>query len=217
MRILKALSAVLSYPTEELVAALPEINEVLAREARLPELVRVRLIALTGELLTSDLLDIQERYVGLFDRGRATALHLFEHVHGESRDRGQAMVDLKELYARAGFELTARELPDYLPAMLEFLSHRPYEEAQELLGDCAHTLRAIGERLQASGSRYAAVFAALLAFIGAEGLNPDARPQPQPEQSLDEEWAEAPAFAGAACTAGRTPAQSVIRLVKRTA
>jgi len=217
MSTLKALSALLSYPTEELVRALPDIAQVLGRDKGLSTGDREALTGLMGELLADDLLDAQERYVEVFDRGRATALHLFEHVHGESRDRGQAMVDLQQIYARAGYELATQELPDYLPAMLEFLSLRPFDEACDMLGDCAHILRAIGETLQSRGSHYAAVFAALLSLIGAEGLSPVARKPVEPEKSLDEEWAEAPAFDGMACSASRPPQKSVIKIVKRAA
>ena len=59
---------------------------------------------------------------------RRLSLHLFEHVHGESRDRGQAMVDLKAMYENAGLFVT-RELPDYVPLLLEFLSTQPRPEA----------------------------------------------------------------------------------------
>lgn len=217
MSTLKALSALLSYPTEELVRALPEIAQLLGQDKRLSTKDRDALSDLLAELQRADLLDGQERYVEVFDRGRATALHLFEHVHGESRDRGQAMVDLTQVYARAGFELAAHELPDYLPAMLEFLSYRPEQEARDMLGDCAHLLRAIGEALQTRESRYAAVFGALLSVIGEEGLSPTAKCHVEPEKSLDEEWAEAPAFDGMACSASQPPKKSVIRIIKRAA
>jgi len=217
MSTLKALSALLSYPTEELAHALPEIAQILGQEKRLKRADREALAHLLGDLASADLLDVQERYVEVFDRGRATALHLFEHVHGESRDRGQAMVDLQNVYARAGYELATHELPDYLPAILEFLSLRPTAEAREMLSDCAHILRAIGERLQTRESRYAAVFGALLSLIGEEGLSAIARKEPAPEKSLDEEWAEAPAFDGMACSSSQPPKQSVIQIVKRAA
>jgi nitrate reductase delta subunit len=110
------------------------------------------------------------------------------------------MVDLQQIYARAGFRLAAHELPDYLPALLEFLSFRPLPEAQEMLRDCAHVLRAIGEALASRGSPHAAVLASLLAIAGERGLDP-AHPEPQPaEKSLDEEWAEQPAFGPATRT-----------------
>jgi nitrate reductase delta subunit len=215
MSTLKTLSALLSYPTPELKAALPEIAQHLGRDKRLSRRDHAGLGDLLGELMTVDLLDAQERYVEVFDRGRATALHLFEHVHGESRDRGQAMVDLQNVYAQAGFELATHELPDYLPAMLEFLSHRPAAEVQDMLGDCAHILRAIGEALQSRASRYSAVFGALLSLVGEAGLDPAA--DPAPEASLDEEWAEPPAFDGLGCGSSQPPQKSVIKIVKRAA
>lgn len=217
MSTLKALSALLSYPTEELVRALPEMTQLLGQDKRLSPKDREGLADLLGELMRADLLDAQERYVEVFDRGRATALHLFEHVHGDSRERGQAMVDLAQIYARAGFELATHELPDYLPAILEFLSYRPAAEMKDMLGDCAHILRAVGENLQTRESRYAAVFGALLSLIGEDGLTATRR-EAVPDPSLDEEWAETPAFDGVgSCSASQVPKQSVIQIVKRAA
>jgi len=212
----KALAALLAYPTDDLVAALPEILDIVEDERRLPGRVRRDLAALVGELRAADRLDVQERYVATFDRGRATCLHLFEHVHGESRDRGQAMVDLKSMYERAGLTLAGHELPDYLPALLEFLSLQPREVAEAMLGDCAHVVRKVGDALASRGSRYAAVFAAILALVDLPGLSGKAGAID--EKSMDEEWAEAPVVfgpaAGAACGAP-APTHSVIQFVSR--
>ncbi len=214
----KALAALLSYPSEDLVAALPEIRAILEADRALPRSVRADLGRLVDDLAGADLLDAQERYVALFDRGRATSLHLFEHVHGESRDRGQAMVDLKEVYGRAGLRLAGNELPDYLPALLEFLGLQPPEVAEAMLGDCAHLVRKVGEAVASRGSRYGAVFAAALALVREKGLDPKAAP-PE-DKPLDEEWAEAPVIfgpaAGAACGVA-PPAQSVVTFVPRNA
>ena len=166
----KALSALLAYPSADLIAALPDIAAIIERERRLGRPQKEALRALVAGLATSDLLDLQEAYVALFDRGRATSLHLFEHVHGDSRERGQAMVDLKEIYARNGFVLAGSELPDFLPAVLEYLAQRPEAEAKDMLGDCAHILRAVGEALQDRASDYSAIFAATLAMVGEPGL-----------------------------------------------
>src|SRR5512140_2240439 len=167
MKTLKLLAVLLSYPSQELVDALPEIAQRLNAEPALRRDTQDALAGLLAELRREELLDLQERYVAQFDSGRSTSLHLFEHVHGDSRDRGQAMVDLNALYRRSGFVLAVNELPDYLPAVLEYLAARPAEEVHELLGDCVHILRAIGERLTASASPYAAVIAALLDLHGA--------------------------------------------------
>jgi nitrate reductase molybdenum cofactor assembly chaperone NarJ/NarW len=218
----RALSALLSYPTPELVAALPEIRAIFAAERRLPRRDAAALDALCAALAAADLFDAQERYVDTFDRGRATSLNLFEHVHGDSRDRGTAMLDLKGVYERAGYAFVGSELPDYVPAVLEFLSTQPAAAAGELLGECAHILRRIGEALAERDSPYAAVFAALLAAIGADGLSPkQAKRAPRtPEKTLDEEWAEEPVIFGPgaapSCGAG-TPASSVIQFMPRPA
>jgi len=212
----KAAAALLAYPTEELVAALPDILEILEDDRRVPRRVRADLATLVDDLRCADPLDAQERYVATFDRGRAACLHLFEHVHGESRDRGQAMVDLKSMYERAGLSLAGHELPDYLPALLEFLSLQPFEVAEAMLGDCAHVVRKVGDALASRGSPYAAVFAAVLAVAGLPGLTGKA--EDVPEKPMDEEWAEAPVVfgpaAGAACGAPM-PTQSIIQFVPR--
>ena len=193
MKTLKLLAVLLSYPSPELVDALPEIARRLNAEPALRRATQDALAGLLAELRREDLLDLQERYVAQFDAGRATSLHLFEHVHGDSRDRGQAMVDLNALYARSGFVLAVNELPDYLPALLEYLASRPAGEVHELIEDCAHILRAVGERLSAGGSPYAAVFAALLDLHGAAPLTwAKSAAKAPPLHSLDEEWDETP-------------------------
>ncbi|WP_417672499.1 nitrate reductase molybdenum cofactor assembly chaperone, partial [Roseibium sp.] len=118
-------------------------------------------LSFIDDLAPKDLFDLQERYVFLFDRTRSLALHLFEHVHGESRDRGQAMVDLMATYEAAGFEIGAKELPDYLPMFLEFLSVLPENEASELLGQTAHILAVLKERLRKRKSVYRNLFIVL--------------------------------------------------------
>ena len=199
----KALSALLVDPCADLVAALPEIAAIIEREPRLSRAHKEALHALGRRLQSADLLDLQEAYVALFDRGRTTSLHLFEHVHGDSRERGQAMVDLKQIYTTNGFVLSANELPDFLPAVLEYLSQRPRAEAQDMLGDCAHILRAIGEALQDRDSGYSAVFAAVLAMVGEPGLAAKRRDEPAAkEKPIDEEWVDQPVIFGPAGAAG---------------
>ena len=126
---LKALSALLCYPTAKMFAALPEIELVLREENLLaePQLAAVTQFVETQNI--ASLLTWQENYVALFDRGRSLSLHLFEHIHGESRARGQAMVDLLDMYQTHGFEMNAHELPDYIPLFLEFLSQRPHDRS----------------------------------------------------------------------------------------
>ena len=161
-RTLKALSLVLSYPTRDLQAAMPEIGGVLAAETRLTSAMRRTLRPLIEDLGQSDIYDLEERYVMLFDRSRTLSLNLFEHVHGESRDRGGAMVSLIETYRAGGFEPATSELPDHLPVLLEYLATCSASEAHGILGDAAHIFEALQVRLTRRDSAYAAVFAALL-------------------------------------------------------
>lgn len=195
MKTLKVLSALLTYPSAELQAAAPELKSVLRSEAVLPRTQLTRIIDLIDDLAARDLFDLQERYVLLFDRTRSLSLHLFEHVHGESRDRGQAMVDLIKVYEDAGYAPTASELPDFLPLFLEFASTRPAPEALELVAQPGHVLAALRERLVKRKSRYEVVFDALVALSkakldGAQLAALRAEPDPEPDdlEALDAAW-----------------------------
>jgi nitrate reductase delta subunit len=196
-RTYRALAVLLSYPTAETAALVPTAMQALALDGIVPlKLVR-QLAPLARELAQADLYEAQSRYVDLFDRSRSLSLQLYEHVHGESRDRGQAMVELLRLYSAHGLELTAKELPDHLPVFLEFLSLRPADEAAALLGQAAHVLEALRERLIKRDSIYARVFDALVSLVEAD-RNPDAlkallqEPEDNPNdlEALDRAWAE---------------------------
>ena len=211
MRTLKVLSALLTYPTTELVAAAPELRAVLDREAVLPKRERAAVDGLIADLATHDLYDAQERYILLFDRTRSLSLHLFEHVHGESRDRGQAMVDLIKVYEDGGFTPTTAELPDFLPLFLEYAATRTPAEAIELIGQPGHVFAALRERLAKRSSSYEAIFAALTALSRAKldsaalaALRAEPDPEPDDLEALDAAWEEeevtfGPASAAAAC------------------
>ncbi|OHZ02927.1 nitrate reductase molybdenum cofactor assembly chaperone [Salinicola sp. MIT1003] len=196
MRSLIVLARLLDYPTVELQQAAAEMLEVIDGEAHLSREHRFEIKTWITAIANADLLDLQADYVALFDRGRATSLLLFEHVHGESRDRGQAMVDLLAHYHAAGFELSARELPDYLPLFLEFLSTRDDEEIARQLGEVAHILARLAARLIERDSDHALVPASLLAMIGMEDTIDDhlehAREEPRDDTpaALDAVWEE---------------------------
>ncbi len=196
MLVLRALGALVSYPGAEIRAALPEIAQIVSDAALLSEADREPVLSLIATLGIGDPMETEERYVELFDHNRATSLHLFEHLHGEARDRGQAMVELKHVYEQGGFDLSSRELPDYLPVVLEYLSCRDLPEARDMLGDCADILRSIGQAVARRNSPYVAVFQALLSIAGAAPVDvaSASRQKPKP-RDLDREWAEQPAFA----------------------
>jgi nitrate reductase delta subunit len=222
MKTYKVLSALLDYPNAELVAALPELRQALNGEHALSRHTRLALDTLMAELEGADMMAIEERYVDLFDRVRSLSLHLFEHVHGESRDRGQAMVDLKRLYERHGYVFATTELPDYLPAFLEFLSCVPAGEARELLAETGEILHSTGARLTKRGSAYAAVFDALREIAGQTTRtvtvsDDEIRSEDDP-RVMDALWAEEPAFGPAPeCGARAQAPVSVVQVHRRRA
>jgi nitrate reductase molybdenum cofactor assembly chaperone NarJ/NarW len=146
MKSLRLVSLLLEYPTAELVQARGELC-ALAENMNLKAKQRAALRAFIDQRTAGDLMDWQSLYDGLFERGRSLSLLLFEHVHGESRDRGQAMVDLMAQYQQAGLEIDANELPDYLPLYLEFLSTQGPESARAGLQEIEHILALLAARL----------------------------------------------------------------------
>jgi nitrate reductase delta subunit len=194
---LKALSALLCYPEVELVSAVPQIRQALRQDGLLTTPHLEALDALLDELQNSDIYDLQERYIVLFDRTKSLSLHIFEHVHGESRDRGQAMIDLKALYAQGGMAMAEGELPDFLPLFLEYCASQPLTAARDLLGQPAHVVAALAERLSKRGSSYTAIFRALASLGAAEPRAEDmaailAEPETDPNDlaALDAAWEE---------------------------
>lgn len=163
---LKALSVLLCYPNAEMLEALPEIDTALSNESLLAESQLTAVKQLIFNFQQTELLELQENYVASFDRGRSLSLHLFEHIHGESRARGQAMVDLMDMYQTHGFEMNAHELPDYIPLFLEFLSQRPHTEAVDLLAETNAVLQVLAERLESRDSLYYVLFDAMLMLAG---------------------------------------------------
>jgi len=222
---LRVISRLLSYPTEALQAAVAEMLEVLELVAPLPDTQRRALADFLRSIGATPLLELQERYVATFDRGRNLSLHLFEHVHGESRDRGQAMVDLMNHYRAHGYALGVRELPDHLPLMLEFLSTQSREAAAGLLDDALPVIVLLAARLREAGSAYAVLFDAVEALggtpAGAAALRRQAAGE-GPDETLvkmDEIWAEEQVTflagsdpAGNGCTARRAGRPAAVEI-----
>jgi nitrate reductase delta subunit len=194
---LRALAALLGYPSDELKAHAGELRWAIEEERALPALELDRLEPLLAALEQDDLLDLQAAYSELFDRSRSLSLHLFEHVHGDNRERGQAMIDLGQQYLASGFFLEANELPDFVPVYLEYASCLPNSEARETLGQPAHVFAALAERLEKRQSAYASIFHCLTTLTG---VRPDAEALAEIDQNtpaedpkeIDEEWEEAP-------------------------
>ena len=209
---LRVLAALLDYPHARMRGHLPEMRAILARENALSTARQTELLALIDTLATRDPLETEADYVQLFDRGRATSLHLFEHVHGDSRDRGPAMIDLAQTYEKAGLYLALDELPDFLPAVLEFVSTQPAQEARAFLGEMAHILNALFNALRSRDSAYASVLGALLEMAGETAQTVTLAA----EQSMDESWVEPPVFDGCSSIGQARPDQPrLIHIVRR--
>lgn len=204
MKILKAIAVLMDYPGVGVQRHGTELIAVIEAEERLDAETRRALKNLVQRLQSEDLLEAQSEYTALFDRGRSLSLHLFEHVHGESRDRGQAMVNLLNIYREQGLEVSANELPDYVPLFLEFCSRLSEKEAEGWLEEMGHLLQLLQSRLEERESDYQWLFKALLELGGMETAGEQLRRQVQEEarddtpEALDEAWADEPVMFGPA-------------------
>ena len=218
---LKTLSLLLCYPSAEVRAELPELGRAVRREGMLKDPVLGRLLSFMEDCARRDLYDLQERYVLLFDRTRSLSLHLFEHVHGESRERGRALVDLAQLYRRHGLMVDASELPDYLPMFLEFAATLPAAEVRGMLAEILHIVTALEERLRRRNSAYADVLKAVEACgrgAAASDLDLHELPDDDPDdlEALDRAWEEAPVtFGPGSAGIGGTPGSGCAAARKR--
>ena len=203
MKTFKLLGLLLTYPEGTVYSESNELSQTLRSEALLPEkFIKKVEIFLTAQK-NQDLMAAQEDYVETFDRGRAHCLHLFEHIHGESRDRGQAMVDLSETYAAKGLHIDSSELPDYLPLFMEYLSRCELQDATELLGEAIDVIAVIGAKLKKRKSPYADIFTSIeaLSVVKADTEKiktalREAHKDPETLEELDKQWKEAEAFTG---------------------
>jgi nitrate reductase delta subunit len=189
---LRVIARLLAYPNGDLRDDLPDMRAALRAERALTDERKAELYALMHKLGAGDPLRNESEFVELFDRGRATSLHLFEHIHGDSRDRGPAMIDLAQTYEKAGLYLAPGELPDYLPVVLEFVSTQPPREARSFLGEMAHLFNAIFNALQKRESPYASVLGALLELAGEKATAVSIAA----DEALDASWEEPVAFDG---------------------
>ncbi len=211
-RTLRVMARLLGYPDAELRAHLPALREVLHAEGALGDSRLAELDALLAHIAGQNALDAEADYVQLFDSGRRTALHLFEHVHGDSRERGPAMIDLAQTYEKAGLYLAEGEMPDHLPVVLEFASTQPPREAADFLGEIAHLVNVIFNALEKRESRYASLMGALLDLAGV----PAHAVQVADDEPLDASWDEPVAFDGCSSAGQASPdAAKPVHVVRR--
>ncbi len=207
---LRVMAYLLDYPDAAMRTYAVEIRQALLSEKALSHQRLAEIDALVDWLIHAPPLEAEANYVNLFDRGRSTSLHLFEHVHGDSRDRGPAMIDLLQTYEKAGLYLVGRELPDYLPALLQFVSTQPAREARLLLAEMTHIFNAIFTALNLRSSPYASVIGALIEIAGDNAQSVPLAP----EMPMDELWTEPPAFDGCSTKGQARPGQhQIIQMV----
>ena len=226
---LRVLAHLLSYPDASLREHLPQMRDALHTERALSASRLAELDGLIKRLISDPALDTEAAFVELFDRGRGTALHLFEHVHGDSRDRGPAMVDLIKTYEQAGLYMSPDELPDHLTVVLEYASTQPPAAASAFLGEISHILQVIFGALSKRESAYASVLAAVIelagekapavrfsALAGKVDKVDAALAAAEAEPSLDESWEEPLAFGGCSTDGQAKPGQpQAIQIIKQ--
>lgn len=211
---LRVLALLLGYPDAELRAHLGDLRAALHAERALSPARLAELDALIATLGRKAVLEVESDYVELFDRGRATSLHLFEHVHGDSRDRGPAMIDLTKTYEQAGLFLGEGEMPDFVPVVLEFTSTLAPRQAREFLGEMAHIFNAIFAALQKRESPYACVLGALLELAGEKASPVEV----VADEPIDAIWEEPVVFDGCSSKGQSRPDQAQpIHIVPRAA
>lgn len=196
MDILTLISRLIDYPTEDIHSAKHDIEQFINNDEQLSDEDKAGLISFVEGRLAMDILDWQSDYDALFERGRSLSLLLFEHLHGESRDRGQAMIDLIAEYKKAGLDISQRELPDYIPLFLEFISTQGEANARGWLQDVSHILALLKVRLEQRDSDYAALFTALVNLAKTEINFDDLAAQVKGEkrddtkEAIDKVWEE---------------------------
>jgi nitrate reductase delta subunit len=209
---LRVFSHLLDYPSHDVRTHLAELQTALRDEGAIGGTRLAEIDSLLQWIANTAPLDVEADYVAVFDRGRSTSLHLFEHIHGDSRDRGPAMIDLTQTYEKAGLYLAEGELPDFLPALLQFVSTQPPREARSFLAEMAEILNALFSALKLRQSPYASVIGALIELAGetaqAVALAPEA--------PLDEAWSEPVAFDGCSTQGQARPGQpQPIHMIKK--
>lgn len=193
MQVLSVISSLLDYPDASLLQHKDEVLEIVDQSS-LDPVLKNKVVAFITKNIERDLMDWQGEYDGLFERGRSVGLWLFEHVHGESRDRGQAMVDLVAKYREAGLEISKHELPDYIPLFLEFLATQGKENAAGWIIDVEHIFALLQCRLENRHSEYSVLFEALLSLAGSTIELDETRKQIANEKrddskdAIDKEW-----------------------------
>lgn len=209
MKILSALSRLIDYPSQEIYEHGTDFANFIRQDSDISEQDKQALLGFVEQRFGTDLLDWQSDYDGLFERGRSLSLLIYEHLHGESRDRGQSMVNLLNQYKAAGLDIGVRELPDYIPLFLEFAGTQGTENAKGWLQDIAPILALLAVRLEKRECNYSVLFSTLVNLSGMEidmqALYDQVKDEKRDDtkKALDKVWEEeAVTFGGDAVNGG---------------
>lgn len=196
IRTYKILSLLLMYPDAELQQFLSMSSTELQNEALLDQERINEISQFADHFKNMDLMAWQAEYVQLFDHSRSASLHLFEHVKGDSKDRGQAMVDLLGFYRINGLQFSGSELPDYIPVFLEFLSVQTHQKAAEILAEPVHIIDRIHLALKEKNNPYQYIFSAIVSLSAKQPDKKvtDAIIRNERPLDLDAEYEEKPAM-----------------------
>ena len=155
MRLYNIMARLLDYPTGELVQNLPAIMATLKQDPLVTAPEREELMQLISWIQLHDLTGLQADYVQTFDMTPEHDLHLTHHLFGDDQGRGPALIDLSEHFKGSGLQLKKGEIPDFLPAILEYVSTLDDMQARIFLGDASKVLKVLAENLEKAGSPYA--------------------------------------------------------------
>ena len=157
MKIYKILSVLLQYPEQELIDNLPEIKEWVNDTVDIDDQERSMLQTYLQQMEGTPLIELQAEYVKTFDMVPEHSLHLTHHLFGDDKNRGPALIDLGELYKDYGVEVSesAKELPDYLPLILEFAAYLDGSESTVFLSDAKKVFGVLMDNLKKAASPYA--------------------------------------------------------------
>lgn len=213
----RVLSALLNYPTPELKAEMVQAEQILRTEGVLTGSHLENVCAFLKQFQFVPQLEAESSYIDAFDRGRSTSLYLFEHIHGENRDRGQAMVRLLTRYRMHGLDLHCNELPDFLPLFLEFLSMCRPEEGRKYLSEVVDIIAMIGQRLRKRGASHGPLFEAIASLVARDAAGKTTVSEESEDDrddtpaALDAAWEESPVtFDGAALHADQGKVDAAI-------
>ncbi|HFL8794862.1 MAG TPA: nitrate reductase molybdenum cofactor assembly chaperone [Candidatus Azosocius sp. HAIN] len=156
--IYKTLSILLMYPDIKFRPFLKDFLIIFYNEKILSKESHESIIFFINFLLKEDIFLLQQMYIDTFDKKNIHSLYLFEHIHGDSKDRGQAMVDLQNMYISSGYKISSYELPDYFPVFLEYLSLISEKDAKILLLEVINIILIIAIRLRDSNNIYSKLF-----------------------------------------------------------